>query len=243
MYQILTQQVIHGKKLWRILWFPTANLKLEKNCIEDWVYKINIIYNGKIYSWAGTARNELNLFEAHIFHFDMMIYGKTLEVIPIMKIRENRKFNNQQELKEQIQKDIETAKQTKIQVMTFWTFDIFHEGHKYFLSEAKKYWDLLITIIATDKNVKALKKEKPTHSQEKRMNTVKLSNISDKVIIWDEEYPMKWVEFYTPDIIALGYDQIGFSQILSKRFPSIKTVRIWDYKKDIYKSSLLKKIS
>ena len=35
------------------------------------------------------------------------------------------------------------AKVVKDTVLTFWTFDIFHEGHKNYLFNAKKYWDKL----------------------------------------------------------------------------------------------------
>jgi FAD synthase len=45
----------------------------------------------------------------------------------LYKIRENRKFESFEELKNQIQKDKDFAKNQVDTVMTFGTFDIFHE--------------------------------------------------------------------------------------------------------------------
>jgi len=42
-------------------------------------------------------------------------------------------------------------------VMTFGTFDMFHPGHRYYLSEARKYGDILIVVVALDATVERLK--------------------------------------------------------------------------------------
>jgi FAD synthetase len=42
-------------------------------------------------------------------------------------------------------------------VMTFGTFDLFHPGHVYYLSEAESLGDELIVIIARDERVTKLK--------------------------------------------------------------------------------------
>jgi FAD synthase len=68
-----------------------------------------------------------NIFESHIFDFDGDLYGKNIEVVILYKIRENEKFENFEALKNQIQKDKEFAKKQTDTVMTFGTFDIFHE--------------------------------------------------------------------------------------------------------------------
>lgn len=49
--------------------------------------------------WKGT-------FEVHILDFDADIYGKNLKVDIVDKIRDNRKFEDAESLKNQIQKDI-----------------------------------------------------------------------------------------------------------------------------------------
>ncbi len=45
----------------------------------------------------------------------------------------------------------------RITVMTFGTFDMFHPGHEYYLSEARKLGDTLITIVARDVTVTRIK--------------------------------------------------------------------------------------
>lgn len=238
--QNFTETVIHWKALGRTIGFPTANLKLTPDFIAEWTYKINIVYNWKIYHWVGTARNSLELFEAHIFNFKKMIYGEKVEIIILEKLRDNEKFNSLEEIKTAIKWDVAKAKQTKNTVMSFGTFDIFHPWHNYFLSEAKKYGDELLVVIATDKNVKKLKGKLPKNNETLRLQAVKSVNIADKVLLGDEENPMKWIELYTPKVVCLGYDQIGFSEKLKENFPEIEIVRIGSFEPETYKSSKLK---
>ncbi len=231
-------KVIHWKKLGRVIWFPTANLKIKNNLIDSGTYKINIVHKSKLYNWAWVAKDEL--FEAHIFDFDEEIYGDILEIIILKKIRENKKFNSLEDLKKQIKKDIIKIKKEEIIVMSFGTFDILHPWHKYFLNEAKKYSDKFVIIIARDKNVEKLKAKTPKNNELKRLSNVKKLWIWDEVLLWDEKNPLKWIDFYKPKIIALGYDQVWFSDFL-KDYKEISIIRIWSFKEDIYKSSKLRK--
>ena len=48
--------------------------------------------------------------EAHIFDFDEKIYGQEIELVFIRRIRSEIKFKSADQLVEQIQKDIRTAK-------------------------------------------------------------------------------------------------------------------------------------
>ena len=51
------------------------------------------------------------VLEIHIFDFNKNIYGQRIEVEFYKKIREEKKFNDLNELKDQISKDIELAKE------------------------------------------------------------------------------------------------------------------------------------
>lgn len=42
-------------------------------------------------------------------------------------------------------------------VMTFGTFDVFHPGHLYYLREAKKLGNYLVTVVARDETVLNIK--------------------------------------------------------------------------------------
>ncbi len=250
--------VIHWKALARKIWFPTANLHLENWIVEDGTYKINIIippsqrgarggwtsFKGedmRVRLWAGAYREKEELFEAHLFGFDWDLYWKTLEIIILEKIRENIKINNLEELKVLIQKDIEYIRKNTFYGITFWTFDKFHPWHKYYLQEAKKYCEKLITVVSTDLNVQQIKKHTPVNIQEQRKISVQKSKIPDLVFIWEERNHLKYFKKYSPKIICLWYDQEWFIEELQiyikKNNLRTEIIRIWDYKSDIYKSS------
>jgi len=245
MIKIITWTVIKWKQLWRLIWFPTVNLVLKNSEITDSTFKINIIIDDKIYSWAWVYRKNIELFEGHIFNFDEEIYWKEVEIVILEKIRDNIKISGLEELKKLISYDVRNIKNIKNNVLTFGSFDVVHKWHSYYLNQAKKYWDKLITIIATDKNIENFKNFKPHNNQQKRLEDIQKLNISDEVIAWNEENPMLWIEKYAPKVICLWYDQRGFTdkldQYIEENNLDIEIIRIKSYKPEIYKSSLLKK--
>ena len=245
MVKIIKWIVIKWKQLWRTIWFKTANTEYKKNDITDWVYKINILINWNIYHWVGSFRKKIELFESHILNFDEDIYWKKIIIIILEKIRENKKIENLEELKILIENDIKKIKENQYNVLTFWSFDLVHVWHKYFLNQSKKYSDKLITILSTDKNIEKFKWTKAKFELKNRIKDVKKLNISDEVLWWDEENPLKWINIYNPKIICLWYDQIWYSEILKDYIKqnklNIKIIRIKPFKEKIYKSSLIKK--
>lgn len=104
--------VIHGKKLGRTIGYPTANIQLEKWTIEDGVYSLRIVFQDRKYLWVWTYREALELFEAHVFEFDGDLYDQIIEIHIVKKIRNNKKFESMNELKNQIQQDSKEAKKT-----------------------------------------------------------------------------------------------------------------------------------
>lgn len=244
MIKIIKWIVIKWKQIWRTIWFNTANIKYSKKDISDWVYKINIIIDSKLYHWAWCYRKYIETFESHIFDFESDIYWKKIEIIILKKIRKNKKTESFNELKELIENDIKIIKNLKFNVLTFWTFDLVHEWHNYFLNEAKKYSDKLITIVATDKNIEKFKWKKPLYNQKERIFQLKNLKISDEVIGWDEKNPLKWIGIYNPNIICLWYDQIWYSENLEKYINEnnlkINIIRLKPFKKNIFKSSIIK---
>ena len=244
MYKIISGEVLHWKKLGRTIWFPTANIFLEPWIIPDWTYKINVIIDWEIFAWVWAYLSVNKLFESHIFNFSQDIYQKNIEVVVLYKIRNNKKFENFEELKSQIQIDKEIAKDLKDTVLTFWTFDIFHEGHKNYLFNAKKYWDKLVTIVATDENVFKFKQKYPLYDENYRKNEVLKAWISDEVVIWKTTNPMSWLSLYNPKVICLWYDQKWFSDYLNDYIKNnnlnIEIIRLHSYKPEIYKSTIIK---
>lgn len=244
MYKIVWT-VIHGKKNGRKIWFPTANIKLIDSYLKDAVYCLNIFINDVLYTGVWTHLKSKWLFEAHIFDFDRDIYGEEIFIYIKSQIRPNKKFNDFSELQEQIYRDAIVAQKKHHRVLTFWSFDVIHPGHSYYLSEAKKYGEELITIIARDQNIESIKWQKTHHPTEQRVQDIKDIWICDIVTAWSIAHPMSCIWKYSPNSICLWYDQRGpfvdkITVELQKLGLQAQIIRIEAHEPDIYKSSLLK---
>ena len=110
-------KVVYGQQLGAQLGIPTANLWLPKNKLPIsgvYIVKVNLD-NGEYNGIANmgirpTVGGELPVLEIHLLDFSQSIYGKTLTVEFLKKVRDEKKFENINALKEQIFKDISTAK-------------------------------------------------------------------------------------------------------------------------------------
>lgn len=112
--------VAHGQKLGRQLGYPTANL--EPLCADQLlpahgIYAITARLNGRIYKGMmnigvrPTVSQEPELrLEAHLFDFSEDIYGRSLEIFFVEKLRNEQRFGSIDELRAQLQKDEIAAK-------------------------------------------------------------------------------------------------------------------------------------
>ena len=110
----ISGKVVHGDKRGREIGFPTANIHMFHNrppLKGVFAVKLNNMYGvanlGVRPTIAGFSK--LNL-EVHLFNFSKNIYGKHAHVIFLKKIRDEKKFENIDALKKQIQIDIENVK-------------------------------------------------------------------------------------------------------------------------------------
>jgi riboflavin kinase/FMN adenylyltransferase len=112
----LEETVVEGEKIGRTIGFKTANLIYPDNLVEvaKGVYKVNVEYNGQTFTGIANyglrptlANTEKCILEVHILDFDKEIYGEKIKVTFLKKIRDEKKFNSLDELKEQIEKDKE----------------------------------------------------------------------------------------------------------------------------------------
>ena len=109
--------VIKGDQRGRTLGFPTLNLLLpnEMATPPDGVYANRVCIDGIWYDGVGnigdnpTFRNQYHRCEVHVFNFDQDIYGKEVIVQFISYIRGEVKFNNLQDLIDQMKVDEEQA--------------------------------------------------------------------------------------------------------------------------------------
>lgn len=114
---IVKGEVERGKCLGHKLGFPTANLKIEQSvAIEDGVYHSRITIGGRGYKGVSnvgknpTVNGDRRKLETHILDFDQDIYGQLIEVELLEKIRSEKRFGSVDELRQQIEKDIEQVK-------------------------------------------------------------------------------------------------------------------------------------
>lgn len=110
--------VVHGNARGRTIGYPTANLAPLDRVIlpADGVYVVDVEHDGQMYrGMASVGKNvtfegdELR-FEANIFDFSQDIYGDTIRIFWLDKIRDMVKFDNVDELVKQLQVDKEIAR-------------------------------------------------------------------------------------------------------------------------------------
>jgi len=109
-------------------------------------------------------------------------------------------------------------------------FDLYHEGHKYFLSECKKYCDKLVVLLNTDNSVRINKgKGRPVDKLDIRHKNI-VNNINvDECITFSEKTPFKTIKKILPNIIFKGSDYIkknvvGYS-LIKKNMVKIRIIK------------------
>ena len=97
-----------------------------------------------------------------------------------------------------------------IKVITYGTFDLFHEGHYRILQRAKALGDYLIVGVTTESYDKNRGKLGVIDSLLTRIENVKKSGFADEIII-EEYFGQKVIDIqrYNVDIFAIGSDWIG----------------------------------
>lgn len=111
----LSGTVVKGSEIGSSLGFPTANIEVDspnKIIPASGVYATQAFINGHEYKsmtnlgFRPTVHEHSKLtIEAHLFNFDKNIYGDTINLRFIDRIREEVKFDNRESLKDQIAKD------------------------------------------------------------------------------------------------------------------------------------------
>ncbi len=111
--------VVHGRHLGNQIGYPTANLELESEQLPPLgVYAVRALVKGTVHDGVAnlgrrptveeeTARRRL---EVHLFDFAEDIYGEDMEVRFVERLREERRFESLEALKEQIARDAARAR-------------------------------------------------------------------------------------------------------------------------------------
>jgi D-beta-D-heptose 7-phosphate kinase/D-beta-D-heptose 1-phosphate adenosyltransferase len=92
-------------------------------------------------------------------------------------------------------------------VFTNGCFDILHPGHARYLYAARRLGDYLIVAVNSDTSVRTIKgDERPFQSQEARTEMLAALGCVDGVVVFDEEDPLKVIQYLMPDILVKGGD-------------------------------------
>ena len=110
--------VVHGNARGRTIGYPTANLApLDRVVLPaDGVYVVDVEHNGKIFRGLASVGKNVTFegdelrFEANLFDFAEEIYGDTIRIIWLDKIRDMVKFDGIEELVAQLKSDEEVAR-------------------------------------------------------------------------------------------------------------------------------------
>lgn len=112
-YSILGS-VVQGRQLGRKLGFPTANLALEAEQLPPiGVYAVRALVRDRLFPGVANlgmrptveGDGATRQFEVHLFDFTGDIYGETMEVRFVQRLREEMRFENLEQLKAQIERD------------------------------------------------------------------------------------------------------------------------------------------
>jgi riboflavin kinase/FMN adenylyltransferase len=116
----LCGRVVKGDGIGRKIGFATANMDVHGLALPPTgVYAARGDVAGKVYCAAVNIGYRPTLssptpklqVEAHLLDFDADIYGETLELTFVRKLRDEQKFPSPAALRDQIAMDVETARQ------------------------------------------------------------------------------------------------------------------------------------
>ena len=117
-YQIRGTVIAGRDRGGKLLGIPTANINLQDElCPKTGIYAVTVEFSDKHYKgvanigYSPTFDDHEFTVEVHIFNFDTNIYNQKIRINFIQRIRDEIKFSNISELKEQINRDIKTARE------------------------------------------------------------------------------------------------------------------------------------
>jgi len=109
--------VIPGRKLGRALGVPTANVALEpSNRLAHGIYAVRVLVDGARFGGVAsfgtrpTIDDGPPLLETHLFDFDGDLYGRSIEVAFVRRIRGEQKFDSLEALVEAMNRDKQEAR-------------------------------------------------------------------------------------------------------------------------------------
>lgn len=113
----VTGTVIHGDKKGRTIGFPTANVLLNRcQTPITGVFAVKVEVHGQWHTGVAnvgsrpTVNGQRKQLEVHLFDYAGSLYGQTIHVVPVKKLRDEQKFASFEALKIQIEQDALAAR-------------------------------------------------------------------------------------------------------------------------------------
>ncbi|WP_168223197.1 riboflavin kinase [Pseudarthrobacter sp. NIBRBAC000502770] len=112
--------VEHGDQRGRLLGFPTANIPIKNDDIEDGVWGAIVRLGAGRWVPAAVsigrrqtfyAEKGQRLLEAHLLNINEDLYGQTIRIALATKLRPQRAFENAESLMEQLRQDVQQVHQ------------------------------------------------------------------------------------------------------------------------------------
>jgi riboflavin kinase/FMN adenylyltransferase len=115
----MTGKVAHGDKRGRQWGFPTANINMKRKVIPlRGIFAVEVfgldrepLFGVANLGTRPTVGGMRTLLEVHLFDFDEQIYGRRINVVFRHKLRDERRFDSFDELKQQIARDVVSARE------------------------------------------------------------------------------------------------------------------------------------
>ena len=114
----LSGRVIHGNRRGVRLGFPTANISPDKELVPaSGVYAVRVLRNGECrdgilsIGFNPTFADKQRSVEVHIFDFHQDIYGETIDILFIERIRDQVRFESPELLISQVDRDLARARE------------------------------------------------------------------------------------------------------------------------------------
>lgn len=118
-HYLLTGKIVKGQGVGRKINYPTVNLDIEEDyklIPKKGVYIVRTLLNKEIVNgimnigFRPTVGGKGQTIEIHLLDFNADLYGSTMQIEVLHRLRDEKKFENIEELAEQISKDENSAR-------------------------------------------------------------------------------------------------------------------------------------
>ena len=114
----ISGKVIYGRQLGRTIGIPTANIQLHRYVAPiSGVFACNVFIGAELFFGVANVgvrptvddSNLTPILEVHLLNFNRMIYGESVKVVFLKKLRDEKKYEDLSALKSAINQDVRNA--------------------------------------------------------------------------------------------------------------------------------------